>query len=233
VAFAGFTALELRGFRFFGDPPKLVHVVVSRGATYHRFPGVKVHESRRLAPLDVGLHRGLPCTAVPRSALDAAAWQPHRRYACAVLAAVVQQRLCTAQELADELRFVGRVRHKQPMRLAIADIGGGAEALSELDVGELCRRFGLAPPRRQRFRRDAQGRRRYLDCEWELDDGRVVVLEVDGSHHLLVEHWERDMRRERGIVVSGRQVLRCTSYEARWDQAAVAADLRAIGVPSR
>jgi hypothetical protein len=230
---AGFTALEIRGFRFFGQEPTLLHVVVSRGATYHRLPGVKIHESRRLSPLDIALHRGLPTLSPARSALDAAAWQPHQRYASAVLAAVVQQKVCTPRELADELRFVGRVRHKQTMRLAIDDIAGGSEALSEIDVVAMCRRFGLTTPTRQVVRRERSGRKRYLDCEWELTDGRVVVLEVDGSHHAAVEHWEADMKRERGIVLSGRRVLRCTANEARHDQPALVADLLAAGVPRR
>ncbi|NUR06917.1 MAG: hypothetical protein HOQ22_09600 [Nocardioidaceae bacterium] len=232
VALGGMTGLEIRGFRFFGDQMDKLHVVVTRGTTYHRFPPVKIHESRRLTELDVVRHEGLPCTRPARSALDAAAWQPSRLYAVALLAAVVQQKLCSGQELADELRYVGRVRHKQPMRLAVADIIGGAEALSEVDVAELCRRFDLAPPWRQRVRRDRSGRRRYLDCEWVLAGGKVVVLEVDGSHHLLVESWERDMKRERGIVISGRHVLRCTASEARYEQPQLAADLRAMGVPT-
>lgn len=233
VALAGFSALEVKGFRFFGQEPTLLHVVVSRGATYHRLPGVKVHESRRLSPLDIERHQGLPSLSVPRSAIDAAAWQPHQRYASAVLAAVVQQKLCTPRQLADELRFVGRVRHKQTMRLVIDDIAGGSEALSEIDLVGLCRRFGLTTPARQVVRRDRSGRKRYLDSEWDLGDGRVVVLEVDGSHHAEVQHWEADMKRERGIVLSGRHVLRATANEARNDQAALAADLLAIGVPRR
>jgi hypothetical protein len=232
IALAGLTALELGGFRFFGRETEQIHVIVRRGARYHRFPGVKVHESRRFDPLAVIPVAGLPCMPPARSALDAGAWQPHARYACGVLAAAVQQRVCTAEALADELRFVGRIRHKQHMRLAVLDIAGGAEALSELDIGTLCRRYGLVAPRRQRIRRDQSGRRRYLDCEWDLPDGRVVVLEVDGAHHLRVEHWEADIKRERSVVVSRRAVLRCTANEARLDQRAIAADLRAIGVPT-
>ena len=229
----GFTALQLRGFTFFGREPELIHVVVTRGATYHRLPGLKIHESRRLKEPDISHEDGLPCTSVPRSALDAAAWQPYPRYACGVLAAVVQQRLCTPQDLANELPFVGRIRHKAHMRLAVADIGGGAEALSEIDIAAMCRRFDLKPPDRQTVRTDRQGRKRYLDCEWFLGDGQVVVLEVDGSHHAEVQHWEADMKRERGIVISGRRVLRATANEARHEQAALVADLLAIGVPSR
>jgi uncharacterized protein DUF559 len=231
TALCGFSALEVRGFRFFGDEPQLIHVVVPRGSVYHRFPGVHVHESRRFRPGDIEHVDRLPVLAAARSALDAAAWQPHARYACAVLAAVVQQRVCTADDLARELPRVGRIRHKAAMRLTVLDVAGGAEALSELDVGRMCRRFSLCPPSRQRTRRDRHGRKRYLDCEWTLRDGRIVVLEVDGSHHLLVEHWEADVKRERGVVTSGRSVLRATANEVRHEPEAVVADLVAIGVP--
>lgn len=231
AALAGFSALEVRGFTFFGIEPTLVHVIVRRGVAYHRFPGVQIHESRRFTPTDVVSSPGIPRLRAARSALDAGAWQPHPRYACGVLAAVVQQGICTPTDLAAELPAVGRIRHKPAMRLAIHDISGGAQALSEIDIAALCRRFGLQPPERQSIRRDRSGGKRYLDCEWRLEAGRVVVLEVDGSHHFLVEHWEADMRRERTVVISGRQVLRATANEARHDQAVIAADLAAAGVP--
>ena len=73
--------------------------------------------------------------------------------------------------------------------------------------------FGLAPPTRQVIRRDAAGRRRYLDAEWLLPSGEIVVLEVDGSHHLDVANWQADMKRERSVVVSRRWVLRATTLE--------------------
>ena len=146
VALAGMSALEVAGFRFFGRETELVHVVIPRGPAYRQLAGVKVHESRRFGPRDVVPIGGYPATPLPRSALDAAAWQPFRRYASGLLAAVVQQRLCTPDELAAELRFVGRIRHKQVMRLTLQDVAGGAEALSELDVATLCRTFGLWQP---------------------------------------------------------------------------------------
>lgn len=231
VALAGVTALETNGFKFFGRELDLVHIVVPRGARPISLPSTKIHESRRFDLADLDRRSVIPRTRIPRSALDAAAWQPSIRYACALLAAVVQQGLCTASDLAEELRFVGRVRHKASMRLAISDIAGGAEALSEIDIASLCRKFGLRPPRRQRVRTDRNGRRRYLDCEWTLQDGSIVVLEVDGGHHILVQHWSRDMKRERGVVISGRRVLRATAFEARHEQAGLAADLVAIGIP--
>ena len=231
AALAGATALEVAGFRFFGRETERVHVVVPRGTSYRRLLGVKVHESRRFGPRDIVSTAGFPTTALPRSALDAAAWQPFRRYASGLLAAVVQQRLCTPDELADELQFVGWIRHKQVMRLTIQDVAGGAEALSELDVAAMCDLFGLRQPDRQAVRTDPAGRRRYLDCEWRLPDGTVVVLEIDGAHHMEVRHWQADMRRDRAEVVQGRIVLRCTAYEARHEPDVLLADLLAVGVP--
>jgi very-short-patch-repair endonuclease len=58
-----------------------------------------------------------------------------------------------------------------------------------------------------------------------------VVLEVDGSHHLDVEHWGADIKRERKVVITRRTVLRATAFEARYEQAELAADLLAIGIP--
>jgi hypothetical protein len=232
VALCSHTALELGGFTPLAKEAQEIHIVVSRGAKVSKFVGVRVHESRRLRPEDVVQRGGLPCTGIERSAIDAAAWQPFPRFACLMLAAVVQRRLTTTARLEAELRTVGRVRHKAYMRLVVTDIAQGAHSLGELDLATLCRRFGLVPPTRQVIRRDSAGRRRYLDAEWLLPTGEIVVLEVDGSHHLDVANWQEDMKRERSVVVSRRWVLRATTLEIRLEAAAIAADLRALGVPS-
>ena len=48
--------------------------------------------------------------------------------------------------------------------------------------------------------------------------------------HLDLRHREADMRRERAIVLSGRRVLRATSFELRVEPALIAPDLRTAGV---
>ena len=126
---------------------------------------------------------------------------------------------------------VGRIRHKAHLRQVLVDLAGGAGTVAEGDVARLCRRHGLVLPRRQVHRVDADGRDRYLDCEWELRSGELVVLEVDGRHHLDARQWQDDVRRERGLVVSGRRVLRATNLELRLDPERLARDLIAIGVP--
>jgi hypothetical protein len=231
AALASHTALELQGFKPFAREASEIHLLIERGAKVTRHPMITVHESRRVKPeyhVDVA---GLPCTDIARSAIDAAVWQPWPRFACAQVAAAVQQRLCTAEDLDRAMRYVGRVRHKAHLREAIMDIRGGSQALSEIDLVRLCRRFGLQEPDRQIKRSDRHGRPRYLDAEWKLPSGRRVVLEVDGAHHLDVENWQADMRRERGVVIGGAQVLRATSVEVRIEPSQIAADLIAIGVP--
>ena len=232
VALASHTALELAGFRGFAKEADEIHLVVPRGAKATGLPGVRLHESRRLRPDGITKRRGLPCTQLERSAIDAAAWQPFPRFACLMLAAVVQQGLTTAPRLSDALHDVGRVRHKAYMRLAVADIAQGAQSLGELDLAAVCRKFDLVPPDRQQIRRDSRGRPRYLDAEWRLPSGEIVVLEIDGSHHLDVANWQADMQRERSIVTSRRWVLRATTFEIRLEPASVVADLRALGVPT-
>lgn len=228
------TALEVHGFRGLGTPDlEGVHVVHPRASTVQRLPWLHIHESRRLAPADIRVCTGLAVTSAARAAIDRAAWQPYPRFVYAVLAAVVQQRRTTPRGLSAELRRAGQVRHAHHLRLAIADIAAGAEALSEMDLGSLCRRHRLVPPARQQVRTDSRGKRRYLDAEWDLPDGSILVLEVDGSHHMEVEHWGRDMQRERRVILSSRRslVLRCTAAEARTDDQDLVRDLLEAGVP--
>lgn len=104
--------------------------------------------------------------------------------------------------------------------------------MAEIDIRRLCRRLGLAMPRRQVRRLDASGRLRFTDCEWRLPDGRILVLEIDGSFHMDVEHWEDDLARQRGLIAVDRLVVRCTARELRDEPERLAHDLIALGVPA-
>jgi len=193
--------------------------------------GIRFVRTRR--PID--LHR-LPGASPPRWRIEPAvlhfgAYQRSRRTAQAVVAAAVQQRLTTPARLELALRQLRPLRWAPMFREVIGDIAGGSHALSELDVVRLCRTQGLRVPDRQVRRRDATGRLRYTDCEWRLSDGRVLVLEVDGSFHMETEHWEDDIARQRGLTDPRRTVIRCSAREVREEQARLGADLRRLGVP--
>jgi hypothetical protein len=84
AALCSHTSLELAGFKSFAAEAKQIHLLVSRGAKVTRFPGVVVHESRRLGEEPWTRGGGLARTEVPRSVIDAAAWQPwpHLRASC-------------------------------------------------------------------------------------------------------------------------------------------------------
>lgn len=231
AAICSHTALELAGVDPLAAEAAPVHLLVGRGATPGRLPGVRVHESRRLREDDIVRVGGPPRTRPARSAVDAGAWQPFPRFACLMVSMVLQRRLATVEQLEEALELAGRVRHRSYMRLAVQDAAAGAHTLGEQDLSRACRRFGLERPSRQVRRRDSSGRWRYLDAEWILPDGDIVVLEIDGGHHLQVEHWTADMRRERAVVVSRRRVLRATNLELRLEPGVVVRDLLALGVP--
>src|SRR5205807_1733388 len=107
--------------------------------------------------------------------------------------AAVQQRLTTPGRLAPELRRAGAVRHIAVLRALLDDIAGGGHTLAEIDLAPLARRAGLPPPRWQSLRREPGGRVRYVDAEFDLPDGTVLAVEVDGAVHLEPLTWWDDM----------------------------------------
>ena len=111
------------------------------------------------------------------------------------------------------------------MRLAVDDVGQGAQALSEIDLGRLCRRYGLPQPVRQAVRADRYGRRRYVDAEWISRSGRTIVAEVDGALHLAPRRWWDDQLRQNELVLTGDLVLRFPSVIVRHEQQIVAGQL--------
>ncbi|MGW8565911.1 hypothetical protein [Isoptericola sp. NPDC055881] len=219
------TALELQGLEGWTRDP--VHLVVARGAKPDRHPWLVVHESRRLRAEDVVDAGGLPVHGVARAAVDAAAWQPTWRTAAGLMAAVVQQRLVTTDDLFAMLDTVGAVRHRKVMRLALADVVGGADSLAEIDFVRLCRDAGLPEPSRQSPRRDLQGRRRFLDVEWRLPGGRRFVVEIDGVGHLERDRWYADLLRDAELGADTRTVrIRLPAMAARYEPDRVLAVVR-------
>ena len=176
-----------------------------------------------------------PATLLLASAFVDGRWGEKRsaRSAGGLLAAAVQQRRTTAEALTGWLPRLPRLRHIALMRGFLDDIAGGSQSMAEIDLMDTCRSFGLAPPARQCRRRDSESRLRFTDAEWDLPDGRTLVLEVDGSFHRTHDAWEDDLRRQRRIENPKRLVIRCTAVELRSEPEEVVKDLLAHGVPRR
>lgn len=227
------TALAARGLVGWDRPT--VHVVVPRGRHVPAMSWTTVHESRRMNPAHEDRVRGLPVHSAERAAVDAAVWSRDVRTACGLMAAVVQQRLSTPDRLRRVLDEAGRVRHRRALFAALADLDGGAQALSEIDLVRLCRHAGLPPPTQQRVRLDARGRRRYLDAEWRLPDGSVLALEIDGIGHMSADRWYADLLRQAELDLEGAaRMIRLPASAVRLEPERVVAILtRALGLAPR
>jgi hypothetical protein len=195
--------------------------------------GIRIARTRRPIALFNDPSSAIPRWRIEPAVLHFAAYQRSRRTAQGVVAAAVQQRLTSPTRLLITVEQMRPLRWAKMFRQVIGDIAGGSHSVAELDILRLCRSQRLRPPDRQVQRRDASGRLRFTDCEWDLGDGRVLVLEVDGAFHMEVEHWEDDIARQRAIADPRRIVVRCTAREARDEPERLGADLRRLGVPGR
>lgn len=231
AALAGRTSLQMAGLKRWEDAA--VHILVPVGHRTTRVPDVSVvfHQSRTLCRTDV-ISLGAPRTRVARSTIDAASWCRSPRSAAGLITAVCQQGLATPEQLAEALRRAGPIRHAPLLRQTVDDIAGGAQALSEIDFGKLCRAHALPKPERQVLRIDASGRRRYLDAVLTGPDGRKVGVEIDGAHHMDAAQWDRDLDRANDLFDGTMPILRFTSTTIRLDPDRVARQLkRALGLP--
>lgn len=222
---AGLTALEAAGLRNWNDPA--VHVLIPRTSgvplsARSVAPSLVVHRSRLPAqdPRTSALRP--PRSSVERAIIDAGSWLRHTRSCAGLLAAVIQQRLTTPERLRAALEAAGPIRHRRLMRLTIADIEGGAEALSEIDFGGLCRRYGLGEVVRQQVRLDGRGRRRYLDGEIVGRTGKRLPFEIDGAVHMIADHFWSDLERQNELLIAKSFPLRFSSYATRFQQERVA-----------
>jgi hypothetical protein len=222
AVFTAFTAAEILGLTGWERPE--VHLLAKIGT-----------RPRGRCPVPFVLHcyrtpirrvAGRRIEQLPDALVRAAGTFAQPGPACGLLAAAVQQRRVDVTQLDDALARATRIRHRRLLLAAVADIGGGSHALSEIDFVRLCRRFGLPEPDRQTLRREPSGRRRYLDATWRRRDGRLVAAEVDGAAHLSAQRWYDDQLRQNEIALADALVLRFPSMLVRTRPEVVTDQLR-------
>lgn len=222
---AGLAAAALSGLR-----PAVLDVLVpgSRTASVRLtrlpsdMPPVRVHRTTVLPP---GHRRSTlpPRTSMARSVVDAAAWARGDDEARMIVAAACQQRRVTTGELRRVLDVLPRVHRRRLIATTVADVAGGAGALSEINLVSLCRRHRLPLPDLQRRRTDADGRNRYLDAYWR--EWRLHA-EIDGAHHMDAARWAADMLRQNAVWIAGDRILRFPAWLLRTRPDVVVAQLR-------
>lgn len=224
----GITALQSLGIQKWARPD--VTVLIPKSRSTEPLAGIRYVETRRdlRDAHQPGLR--LPLLRAEPAALLWAGYEKNRRTAEGLIAAVVQQGLATPDTLRAWIDRLQPLRRTHQFRRLLDEIDGGAQSLAEVDLARVLRRHSLPPPDRQSKRRDASGRVRYIDAEWQLRDGSVVRLEVEGPFHMEVANWQDDMQRARSLAEPGVVQLRCTSLELRDDPGPLIRDLRRLGV---
>jgi hypothetical protein len=216
---AGLTALNGYGLQGFPVPRLQLAVPISGRPGRH-----ELYVRRRSRRLDAAaIHPARRPRAMRREValVDALEQLTLPLRGCALLAAVVQQRLLPASSVAG-LLMAERTLARRALYLAVTrDIEGGSHSLLEIDFLKLARRAGVSPPVRQAVRTDHSGRRRYLDADFD-----TFAVEVDGAVHLRPATWWDDMFRQNSIVLTGKPVLRFASVAVRLHPDAVIAQLR-------
>ncbi|MEO5663843.1 MAG: hypothetical protein ABIR39_11220 [Nocardioides sp.] len=207
-----------------------VTVLVNNPLSLEPLEGVVFFRTRRdLATLSAPT--ALPLCRLEPAVLLFSGYEFNQRTAHGAIAAAVQQRLTTTTKLRSDLALLSPLRRAQEFRLLLDDLEGGSQSLAEVDVRKACREFGVVPPTSQTKRKDRSGRTRFTDCEWRVADGRVIVLEVDGSFHDDVLEASAHRARNRKLTSTTRVVVQCSAYEIRHEPWEVMEDLIALGVP--
>jgi hypothetical protein len=225
-ALAGYSALAFDGMPEARTAPG--HLVVPGGRRPPHAPGARVVLSRVLGPEDVHPHRQPRRTRPARSLVDAAIGCVHAGAARLVLIRGSQAGVARPGQLTDALARRGQCHHLAVLTETIGDLGGGVRSLPEKRFGELVRRAGLPPPRRQAPVRTPDGRY-YLDAEWPQIG---LAAEVHGVHHAHVDQLESDWVRHNELTLRGRRVLHFTSFAVRHRGDAVVATLQRASGPA-
>ena len=201
AALDGSSALVVAGLTGFEE--RELHVSVPRGRAPRQVDGVRRHVVVPRGP-DELMGAGIPRTHVDLAVTRAAQWADSDRQAGLLLVMSAQQRLLPLARLPGMLEAHPPHRRRALIAAVVGDVVAGAQALGELDLGVLCRRYDLPPPTRQVVRTTARGRC-YLDAGWpEIR----LFIEVDGLHHFLGEGPLEDALRQNEIVIGGDAVMR-------------------------
>ncbi|MFL5905663.1 MAG: DUF559 domain-containing protein [Solirubrobacteraceae bacterium] len=191
-------------------------------------PGLHVHRTRVLAPIDVARHAGIPVTSPARTLLDLAAIVPYRQLRRAIRQAQSLYRV-SVRQLLEVLARLGPRRGTRNFARIVATGPAPTRSVLEDAVLDLVLRGGLAHPI-VNGKLVLDGRPVYPDFRWP--EQRLVV-EADGAawhDHKLAR--EDDAERQALLESYGYRVLRVT-----WDQtilcpAQTLARIRAAGAPS-
>jgi len=176
---------------------------------------VAIHRTRRI-PQTVTVDLALRFAPVERAVADTVRSLDGLAEARAVVAGAVQQRHCTIEQLAAELR-AGPIRDSKRLRAVLAEVIAGIRSPAEADFRTLIIRSGL--PRPLFNARLFLGETFLAQPDtWWPEYG--LAVEVDSREwHLLPEHWEQTMARHRRMSAAGITVMHVSPRQVRDQEA--------------
>jgi hypothetical protein len=209
VAFAGRGSIvsgadALRALGARGVPPSAhVLLLVHHDRQKRSFGYVRLERTTR-PPRPVA-RQGIDYAPAARALIDLCRHQRSVADVRAVLAAVVQQRLCTVVEVGAELAHAPRQR-TAAARQALAEVADGVRSIAEARARAVIRRSGLPMPQWNVPLLDSDGTPYLTPDAWWPEHG--VAMEIDSRRwHLDPESWERTRRRQRRLTAHGILVM--------------------------
>jgi hypothetical protein len=196
------TAAELVGL--VGDQTPLVHVTVPNTRRIARIPGAVVHLSARA---EAARHptRLPPQTRVEETVLDLANRSPHLDEVLGWVTRACGRRLTTPTRLRRAMKQRAKLRWRDGLTAALADVALGCHSVLELRyLRDVERAHDLPAGERQAVRQRAGGRW-YDDVHYA---GYRTRVELDGRVAHPDETRFRDLRRDNAAVADGDVVLR-------------------------
>jgi hypothetical protein len=179
------------------------HVLVPR--RHYEIDAIELHFTRRLDPLDVVVHRGIPVTTVARMLVDLSEVLTAHQLAYVMHEAAFHKRFSVQATRAAMARANGR-RTLGGLEKALAlHRAGSAGTRSALEDAFLALVHELPDPL---VNADCDGEE--VDFRWP---DRRLVVEVDGPGHNRPGQRRIDARRDRKLRAAGYTVLRFTHAE--------------------
>ncbi len=183
---------------------------------------VLLHQTRRLPPL-VCYEGPIQYALAARAVADAARAMKDLTSVRAVVAAAVQTRRCTIEQLDEELQ-AGPVRGSALLRAALAEVGLGARSAPEAELFDLIRRGRLPAPILNPLLYAGDELLARPDAWWPA---YALAVEVDSREwHLSPERWEETMRRHDRMAEFGIQALHFSPRQIRQKPDAVLATIQ-------
>jgi hypothetical protein len=185
------------------------------GQGERHLPGVKIHRTKGLAPVDVGTRDGIPVTRPARTLLDLAAVLDRIRLEAA-LDAALRDGLASVPNLLRRLESIGTQGRTGAavLRSLLEDRRGGRghESPKEIELAALLDGTGPTALVRQYELRDAAG---VLVARFDLADpvARVAVEYESYRHHFGRQAWRHDQGRHNRATSLGWLVLHATEHD--------------------